>query len=132
MKIEDLVRITIQESITNFFQGKTVKVEHVLDLIFPRERRIRSLIGGLETSLGTRLWEPLAKAFAEQGGFSVLDEKEFNRRVPVLPESIRHLISDFEEKKSVDMSLTHDSFVVKCFKANSLSLIFLISIINYF
>jgi len=113
MKIEDLVRITIQESITNFFQGKTVKVEHVLDLIFPRERRIRSLIGGLETSLGTRLWEPLAKAFAEQGGFSVLDEKEFNRRVPVLPESIRHLISDFEEKKSVDMSLTHDSFVVK-------------------
>ena len=113
MKIEDLVYTTIQESITNFFQGKVVKVEHVLDLIFPRERRIRSLIGGLETSLGTRLWEPLAKAFAEQGGFSVLDEKEFNRSVPVLPDNIRHFISDFEEKKSVDMTLTHDSFFNK-------------------
>jgi len=113
MDIENLVRETIEKSITAFFQGKVVNVEHVLDLIFPRERRIRSLIGGLETSLGTRLWEPLAKAFAREGGFSVLDEKEFNGRVPVLPAAVRHLISDFEEKKSADMSLTHDSFVGK-------------------
>ena len=113
MKIEELVRKTIKKSITNFFQGKVVKVEHVLDLIFPRERRIRSLIGGLETSLGTRLWEPLAKAFAKQGGFSILDEKEFNSSVPVLPESVRHFISDFVDKKSKDMNLTHDSFVKK-------------------
>jgi hypothetical protein len=104
MKIEDLVYTTIQESITNFFQGKVVKVEHVLDLIFPRERRIRSLIGGLETSLGTRLWEPLAKTFAEQGGFSVLDEKEFNKRVPVLPKSIRHFISDLDLKTDNDFT----------------------------
>jgi hypothetical protein len=110
MKIEDLVYKTIEESVTNFFKDKKVKVRHVLDLIFPKERRIRSLIGGLETSLGTTLWEPLAKAFAEQGGFVILDEKEFNSNVPVIPEDIRHLISDFKEKKMLDMSLTHVSF----------------------
>jgi hypothetical protein len=110
MKIEDLVYKTIKESITDFFKDKKVTVIHVLDSIFPRERRIRSLIGGLETSFGTRVWEPLAKAFSEEGGFEVLDEKKFNTTMPVIPKEIRHFISDFEDRKSKDMSLTHDMF----------------------
>ena len=47
----------------------------VLDYIFPKERRIRAIIGGLETSLGTKLWEQLAKLLASENGFEVLDEK---------------------------------------------------------
>ena len=76
--MKELIKSTVEDSINAFFSGKDVKVEHVLDLIFPKERRIRSLIGGLETSLGTRVWEPLAKAFANNNGFTVKDEKIFN------------------------------------------------------
>jgi len=110
MQIEALVRDTIKNSIQNFFKDKEVKVEHVLDLIFPKERRIRSLIGGLETSLGTQLWEPLAKVFAEQGGFSVLDEKHLNLSVPVIPEDIRNKIASFSARKTKDNSLLHSDF----------------------
>ena len=35
------------------------KVFQPLDLLIPNERQIRSIVGGLETSLGTTLWEAL-------------------------------------------------------------------------
>lgn len=110
MSIEKIVHDTIKNSISNFFEGKEVKVEHVLDLIFPKERRIRSLIGGLETSLGTRLWEPLAKAFAQEGGFTILNEKTFNESVPVIPKSIRNYLSDLSDKKKNNPSLKLSDF----------------------
>lgn len=110
MSIENRIEETIKVSITKFFEGKDVKVEHVLDLIFPKERRIRSLIGGLETSLGTRVWEPIAKLFAEENGFTVKNEKEFNGRVPVIPDFVRHAISDFEAQKQADPSLKIEDF----------------------
>lgn len=108
--MEELIHDTIKTSIENFFKNKEVKVEHVLDSIFPKERRIRSLIGGLETSLGTTLWEPLAKAFAEAGGFVVREESELNSRVPVIPEKIRNRISSFANQKNLDNSLSHATF----------------------
>jgi hypothetical protein len=46
-----------------------------LDLIMPVERKIRSLVGGLETALGTTLWEPLAKELASLNGFEIVTEK---------------------------------------------------------
>ena len=111
MSIEKIVHDTIKNSISDFFEGKDVKVEHVLDLIFPRERRIRSLIGGLETSLGTRLWEPLAKAFANEGGFEVLSEKSYNEKVPVIPKEVRNFTASLLDKKknspSLKLSLIH-------------------------
>ena len=67
---KEIIKLTVSKSIMSFFQNKEVKVSHPLDLIFPRERQIRSLIGGLETSLGTQVWEPLAKMFAKNNGFS--------------------------------------------------------------
>ena len=110
MEVNELIEDTIRASITDFFRGKEVKVEHVLDLIFPKERRIRSLIGGLETSLGTRLWEPLAKAFAAKNGFTVCNEKTFNESVPVIPEKVRHFIDDFYARKEADPSLKISDF----------------------
>ena len=65
MNYKDEIKHTISKSIESFFLNKKVTVSHPLDLIFPKERRIRSLIGGLETSLGTKVWEPLAKMFAQ-------------------------------------------------------------------
>lgn len=109
--MKKLVKTTVEESVEAFFKGKEVKVEHVLDLIFPKERRIRSLIGGLETSLGTRVWEPLAKAFAKHNEFTVLDEKILNGRVPVIPEPLRHLIDDLKDSKRANPTITHSSQV---------------------
>lgn len=122
---EKIIRDTVTNSITSFFKGKEVKVEHVLDLIFPKERRIRSLIGGLETSLGTRLWEPIAKAFAKENGFTINDEGVLNKKVPIIPETVRHFISDFTNKKNIDPTLKHYVFyeeLIKFIKQNDLDI----------
>ena len=52
-KLRREVKESIEKAIRNFFDDKKVDKEHILDILFPKERRIRSLIGGLETSLGT-------------------------------------------------------------------------------
>ena len=59
-QIQELISTTVSQSIHSFFEGKEVNVTHMLDHIFPRERKIRSLIGGLETSMGTRVWKGLS------------------------------------------------------------------------
>lgn len=104
-RIKELISVTVSHNIHDFFEGKEVKTTHMLDHIFPRERKIRSLIGGLETSMGTRVWEPLAKAFAEGNGYEVLDEKVFNARVPVIPDNVTKFISIWEKRKIKDKSL---------------------------
>ena len=46
-----------------------------LDLLIPKERNIRSLVGGLETSMGTTVWEPIAKTLAAMNGYQVIQDK---------------------------------------------------------
>lgn len=99
LQIQTLISDTVTSSVHDFFQGKVVKTTHMLDHIFPRERKIRSLIGGLETSMGTRVWEPLAKAFAKGNGYIVCDEANFNSRVPIIPLDILNMIAYWEDKK---------------------------------
>jgi hypothetical protein len=72
-----LIKDTVISSITNFTLRRinTVPNFQILDLIIPVERKIRSVVGGLETSLGTTLWEPLAKNLARTNGFEVINEK---------------------------------------------------------
>ena len=67
--VKQQIKENLKNSIRNFFKKKEVKNYQVLDDIFPNERRIRSLIGGLETSLGTTFWEPIAKTLAKLNGF---------------------------------------------------------------
>jgi len=69
------IKQMIYTAISNYFRGRKVKTFHILDYLFPAERRIRSLIGGLEGSLGTTLWEPLAKVLAENNKFEIVKEK---------------------------------------------------------
>lgn len=69
-------RETVVYSVTNFIQNR-IDIEpnfQILDLIIPIERKIRSIVGGMETSLGTTLWEPLAKNLAGLNGFEVINE----------------------------------------------------------
>ncbi len=77
-RIFEITRDTTVAAIRNFAVARMNREANfqILDLIMPKEREIRSIVGGLETSLGTRLWEPLAKSLAEENGFTVLDGRE--------------------------------------------------------
>jgi hypothetical protein len=70
-----IVRETVINSISGYIRNRQNVVPNfqILDLIIPTERRIRSVVGGMETSLGTTLWEPLAKAIAQLNGFEVVN-----------------------------------------------------------
>lgn len=92
------IRKTIENSIRNFFENKEVNTTHVLDKIFPVERRIRSLIGGLETSMGTTLWEPLAKVLAKNNKFEIIEE-EILKPEPI-PELIQREISRLRQLRN--------------------------------
>lgn len=73
LKTEDVIKSTVINSIKKY-ATKKVKAKRkfqILDLLIPRERKVRSIVGGLETSLGTTLWEPLGRALAENNGFKV-------------------------------------------------------------
>ncbi len=75
---DDVFRIsrqTVIDSITNFIQNRENRIANfqILDLIIPTERRIRSIVGGMETSLGTTLWEPLAKNLSRLNDFEVIE-----------------------------------------------------------
>ncbi|MBE9055679.1 TdeIII family type II restriction endonuclease [Sphaerospermopsis sp. LEGE 08334] len=70
-----IIKENLKKSISNFFRKRKKQNYQVLDDIFPKERRIRSLIGGLETSLGVTFWEPLSKTLAEINGFEIIKDK---------------------------------------------------------
>lgn len=74
---KEIIKTTVSQSIKDFAKRSLSKKPkfQILDLIIPKERKIRSIVGGLETSLGTTLWEPLAKVLASKNGFLVVDEK---------------------------------------------------------
>ncbi len=98
--IKQEIKENLRSSIRNFFKGKEVKNYQVLDDIFPNERRIRSLIGGLETSLGTTFWEPIAKTLAKLNGFQVITTKIL-RAEPfpdVLQNELDKLVDERESK----------------------------------
>ncbi|MDP2888945.1 MAG: TdeIII family type II restriction endonuclease [Bacteroidota bacterium] len=74
---KEIITETVKASLISFARGALTKKAkfQILDLIIPKERKIRSIVGGLETSLGTTLWEPLAKALAVENGFEVINSK---------------------------------------------------------
>ena len=94
--IEDIIKSGIE----NYLESKKNDNinYHVLEEIFPVERRIRSIIGGLETSFGTRVWEPLVKQLASANGFNIKDEKSF-KRPKKLPIEVTNLINNWGNKR---------------------------------
>ncbi|MEH2065399.1 MAG: TdeIII family type II restriction endonuclease [Nostoc sp.] len=73
--LKERIKENLKTSIRKLFKKTKDKKYQVLDDIFPKERRIRSLIGGLETSLGTTFWEPISKILAEINGFEIIQDK---------------------------------------------------------
>ncbi len=76
-EIKAIAKNTVINSVTNFVINRRNKTPsfQILDLIIPTERKIRSVVGGMETSLGTTLWEPLAIEIAKSNGFTVINQK---------------------------------------------------------
>jgi len=95
---EELILETVYTSISNYATRSLAKKPkfQILDLIIPKERKIRSIVGGLETSLGTTLWEPLAKSLSTENNFQVIDS---NLQIPInmpapLSNSLQSIIED--------------------------------------
>ena len=97
-----IIRETVKSSIISFAQKSLKKKAkfQILDLIIPKERKIRSIVGGLETSLGTTLWEPLAKALASKNGFEIIGR---NLECPVnMPANLRNVLQTIiDERKRI-------------------------------
>lgn len=107
-----IIKDTVAKSIKDFAKksiSKKAKFQ-ILDLIIPKERKIRSIVGGLETSLGTTLWEPLAKALAKENGFIVVKEKlKCPSNMPVtLSNTLQGIIEDRKKGAGLyDASSSH-------------------------
>jgi hypothetical protein len=76
-EIEGIAEAIARESLFQyFFAKKRIATQHILlKHVFPEDYMIRSSIGGLETSLGTQLWETLATEIAKRNSFNVHDPK---------------------------------------------------------
>ena len=73
--LREEIKRQLRHSLQKYVSGFKYKTSHPLDLLIPKERKIRSLIGGLETSMGTRVWEPVAKTLAKNNGFELIEGK---------------------------------------------------------
>lgn len=97
--VKQIVRETVKSSILTYANGclKKKRKFQILDLLIPKERKIRSIVGGLETSLGTTLWEPLAKALAAKNGFTV---KDSNLQCPAnLPSHLNNTLQNIIDER---------------------------------
>lgn len=65
----------LRKSIKDYVLKFKYNTVHPLDLLIPTERKVRSVVGGLETSIGTTVWEPVAKTLAKTNGFEIIEEK---------------------------------------------------------
>ena len=70
-EIKRNLKLSLRKYVSNF----VYKNIQPLDFLIPKERKIRSVVGGLETSMGTTVWEPIAKTLAEMNGFEIIEQK---------------------------------------------------------
>lgn len=74
-KLLEEIKQSLKGSLHKYIGNFQYRTAHPLDLLIPNERKIRSIVGGLETSMGTTVWEPIAKTLARNNGFTVIEEK---------------------------------------------------------
>tara|TARA_Y100001970_G_C14201275_1_gene841236 strand:- start:959 stop:1762 length:804 start_codon:yes stop_codon:yes gene_type:complete len=97
-QIRDIsIEIAIK-GVSNFAKNKINKNStskfQPLDILMPQERKIRSIVGGLETSLGTTLWEPLIKELGKSNGFEIISK---NLEAPICKKEVE---SEFDSIRS--------------------------------
>jgi hypothetical protein len=112
--IRSVVSVTLHRALFSYFlRRKLVNTQHLLlSKLFPDESRIRSAIGSLETSLGTGLWEQLARALAERNNIK-LKPKETVRQ----PRGESRKFSDFLSDRIQARSREGEHFPLALFRA---------------
>lgn len=102
------------------FNKKRISTKHVLlSLLFPDEYRIKSSILGLETSLGTKLWESLSIALATYGGFRIEDKHNVIQQPVDTLEEVSNAISAAAQRRetpgsNLPISALEDSLAAAC------------------
>lgn len=84
-RIKKIVKEVLKKSFFDYYSKAQKKTKHlVLDRIFPEQRRISSYISGLQTSLGTKFWENIAKELAIKNAFRIINNSELEqpRNIP--------------------------------------------------
>jgi Type II restriction endonuclease, TdeIII len=74
-KIREEIKQSLRMSLLKYVGKFKYKSTQPLDLLIPKERKIRSLVGDLETSMGTTVWEPVAKTLASMNGYQIISDK---------------------------------------------------------
>lgn len=99
--IANLTREVVNKSFFRyFFRREPVETKHLLlSRLYPYESLVGSAIVGLQTSLGTTLWENLAKGLAEKNDFQVLDPKEELLKPNVIPKAAENFIGEWGRKR---------------------------------
>jgi hypothetical protein len=98
-EIKVIIRKTVKDSVIGFAKRQLHKKDkfQILDLLIPKERKIRSIVGGLETSIGDTLWEPLGKALAAVNGFEVVTQKLL--RPSIMPSILNNTLQTVLEER---------------------------------
>lgn len=84
-------------AVVNYLYGReTVLTKHpLISSLFPSEYVNRSVIGGLETSLGTSLWEKLALEFASCNSIVMHHPSNF-KKISNLPSEITTIVNNLD------------------------------------
>jgi hypothetical protein len=100
-----------------FFSREPVETKHILlSRLYPSESVTGSAIVGLQTSLGTTLWENLAKNLATLNGFEVLDPKVVLQKPASIPRKAENLLGEWARKReesTKELSLSEFSKLMK-------------------
>ena len=96
-----IIRKIIKRSFFDYFiDKKEPDTQHILlAKLFPDEMRTSSIIQGIQTSLGTTLWEKIALEFALNSGFKVLNPRELLLRPNPIPNEIVILIEKYRVRR---------------------------------
>ena len=106
-----------------FYSRDPIETKHVLlSRLYPNESVTGSAIVGLQTSLGTTLWENLAKNLAILNGFEVLDPKIALQKPLGIPRKAENLLGEWTRKREEsikDLSLIEFTKLMKKVVADS-------------
>ncbi len=104
------IKTILLESISNYLNRKKKRNKPLpfqpLNLIFPTQRKLRSIIGGLETSMGISFWQEIASLLAKNNGFATKNPKEFPMPT-VIPDPVKDIISkwkDLRQNKAIELN----------------------------
>ncbi len=110
--IREQIKQNLKKSLFKYLSKRKYHSSHPLDLLIPKERKVRSVVGGLETSMGTTVWEPIARTLAEMNGFEIATKKIL-RPKPFPKELAQELSTLITLRESLNSWITAKECVIR-------------------